>query len=239
MTLKAAKSKRPNDRRRVPLSRLGLLAAALAGLAGLGLLAAGCGGGSPAVASVAASTTSGAAATTPTPDTVTSGDDGSGDGGTVGGSPAGPRGGNRTVINIGNATAGARFAACMRKHGVPGLPDPNSQGLIQFGSSIDPRSPAFRTAQHSCQALLPAGFGQPPTQEQLAQVQQELLQFSQCMRGHGINNFPDPSGAALPPIQPTGDLDTNNPQFKTAYSACKTHLPSGLPSKALGALTPP
>jgi hypothetical protein len=155
------------------------------------------------------------------------------------GPPIGPRDGNATVIDIGNPTEGTRFAACMRLHGVPGLPDPNSQGLIQFGRSIDPRSPAFRSAQHRCRSLLPAGFGQQPTQAQLAQVQQQLVAFSACMRAHGIGNFPDPSGAALPPIQPTGDLDPNNPQFETAYSACKTHLPAGLPAKALGGLAPP
>ena len=143
------------------------------------------------------------------------------------------------MINIGNTTEGTKFAVCMRKHGVPSFPDPNSQGQIQFGSGIDPHSPLFRSAQHSCKSLLPAGFGQPPSAAQLAQVQQELVAFSKCMRAHGISDFPDPSGAALPEIQPTGDLDPNNPQFQTAYNACKTHIPAGLPSKALGGLTPP
>lgn len=46
-----------------------------------------------------------------------------------------------------------RFAACMRSHGVPSFPDPTfSRGNIgQRG--IDPRSPRVRTAQRDCAAL--------------------------------------------------------------------------------------
>jgi hypothetical protein len=140
---------------------------------------------------------------------------------------------------VGNALRGAKFAACMRAHGMSDFPDPNPQGLIQLGSSIDPHSPAFRSALSACRTLLPSGFGQPPTAAQLEQVQQELLALSQCMRAHRINDFPDPSGAGLPAIQPVGDLNPNNPLFRAAYDACKGHLPAGLPGKALGGLVPP
>jgi hypothetical protein len=122
---------------------------------------------------------------------------------------------------------------------VSNFPDPSPQGIIQFGSGIDPHSPVFSSALHVCRKLLPAGFGQPPTATQLARVQQQLLAFSQCMRTHGIRDFPDPSGAALPEIQPVGDLDPNNPQFQAGYRACQRHLPAGVPSKALGGLAPP
>jgi hypothetical protein len=140
----------------------------------------------------------------------------------------------------GDAAQAAKFAVCIRKHAVPNFPDPNAQGVIQFGSAegIDPRSPAFRSAVHACRALLPHGLA-APTPAQLAQVQQQLLAFSTCMRAHGIKDFPDPSGGGLPPIQPVGDLDPNSPLFKTAYSACGAHLPPGLPGKALGGLAPP
>ena len=59
------------------------------------------------------------------------------------------------------------------------------------------------------------------------------------MRSHAIKDFPDPSGGSLPRIQSVGDLDPNDPQFQTAYAACKSHLPAGLPDKALGGLEPP
>ncbi len=247
MTQASEKTERPAAWTRSLPPRYRLLALALAGLGAFGLLAAGCGAsGSPAVANVASTTGTAATAsttTTTTTPTTTATTTHSGSTGGVsegGSSPAGPGGGgNNTVINIGNPTEGARFAACMRGHGLPSFPDPTSQGTIQFGSSIDPHSPLFRSAMKRCQGVLPAGFGQPPTQAQLDQLQQQLLAFSSCMRAHTIKDFPDPTGGGLPQIQPVGDLDPNNPRFQAAYNACKAHLPAGMPSKALGGLAPP
>jgi hypothetical protein len=130
----------------------------------------------------------------------------------------------------------------MRTHGLPNFPDPDQQGRIEFSSAapgMDRNSPKLRSALIACRKLLPSGFGQPPTAAQLAQVQQQVLAFSKCMRTHGIKDFPDPSNGGLPPIQPVGDLDPNSPLFQTAYKACERHLPPGLPDKALGGHTPP
>jgi hypothetical protein len=197
------------------------------------LLAAGCGGGgAPAVANLAS---------TATP-TATTAHGGLGAGRSLprgGGSSATPRSGNHTVMMLGNATQGVKFSACMRAHGEPNFPDPSSQGTVQFGSGIDPRSPRFRVALSACRKLLPADFGQAPTAAQLARVQKQLVAFSNCMRAHAITDFPDPSGGELPEIRPMGDLDPNSPQFQTAYDACKRDIPSGLPGKALGGLAPP
>jgi hypothetical protein len=231
-------SRQPEHDERARRPGLGPAAAALCGLALSGLLATGCGGGgSPAVANVSASTTTTTVATTAA--ATTQGASVAG-GSPSGGSSTAPRGsGNHTVMMVGNPVQGAKFAACVRRHGVPGFPDPDAQGTIAFGSGIDPRSQAFRSALNACKSLLPPGFGQPPTAAQLQRVQQQLLAFSQCMRAHGLADFPDPSGAALPELRQTGDLDPNNPQFRAAYGACKSHLPAGVPAKALGGLTPP
>jgi hypothetical protein len=54
----------------------------------------------------------------------------------------------------------ARFAACMRKHGVPSFSDPGGNG--RFPSSmlrtLDPGTPSFQTAYKACESLLPT-FG--------------------------------------------------------------------------------
>ena len=49
------------------------------------------------------------------------------------------------------------FAACMRKDGVPGFPDPNGQGRFPFGSisKLDTTAPLFQSAFKSCQSLEP------------------------------------------------------------------------------------
>jgi hypothetical protein len=183
------------------------------------LLAAGCGGGelSPGVASVAASTT----ATTTTTTTQS--------GPTLGaGKPSGGPGGGHFEIGmrVGNAADGAKYSACMRKHGITNFPDPNSQGVItiQSGMGIDPGSPGFQSARSACDKLLPNG-GQP-TPAQIAQAQKQMLAFSACMRAHGTKDFPDPSNGGLR-IQdhPGSDLSPDNPTFQKAQQVCQKDLP--------------
>jgi hypothetical protein len=186
------------------------------------LLAAGCGGGggSPRVASLGASgTTTTTATTTTTQSGPGSNDKGGGQGGQF-----------QLAMDVGTA-AGAKFAACMRKHGVTNFPDPNSQGVITVhsGMGIDPGSPVFRSARTTCQKLLPNG-GQP-TPAQLAQRQQQMLAFSACMRAHGIKDFPDPSSGGIQlHSHPGSDLNPNNPTFQRAQQACQGHLPFKIPS---------
>lgn len=186
-----------------------LLAASCALLAGCGG-----GGGGPGVASVGGATTT---------STTTAQ-------GPAGGSQQGtdvPKGARFSIaMNTGSAELGAKFSACMRKHGVTSFPDPDSHGVIQFGSDsgIDPRSPTFTSARSACDKLLPNG-GRPTPQQQ-AQMQQKMLAFSQCMRAHGIHDFPDPtSGGIRLHAGPGSDLDPGNPRFAAAQQACQKDLP--------------
>ncbi len=52
--------------------------------------------------------------------------------------------------------AEVRWAECMRSHGLPGFPDPNSQGAFD-SSRFDDSSPAFQTATKACERQEPAG----------------------------------------------------------------------------------
>jgi hypothetical protein len=53
------------------------------------------------------------------------------------------------------------------------------------------------------------------------------LGYAQCMRDHGISDFPDPQpGGGLGGAVRGSDLDPNNPQFKAADEACKSLLPA-------------
>ena len=52
--------------------------------------------------------------------------------------------------------AEVKWALCMRSHGLPGFPDPNSQGAFD-SSRFNDRSPSFQTASKACQALEPTG----------------------------------------------------------------------------------
>jgi len=193
------------------------------------LLAAGCGGGgnSPGVANL------GDATTTDTTTAVSAAQNRSGDK-PVGG--PGPSGHFQIGMMVGTED-GPKFSACMRRHGLPNFPDPNSQGVISIssGMGIDPGSPVFQGARSACAKLLPNGGR--PTPAQIVQQQQQLLAFSGCMRAHGVKDFPDPSNGGLRiSVHPGSDLDPSNPTFKNAQQACQKYLPfkGGITAKAGG-----
>src|SRR5262249_20969191 len=89
------------------------------------------------------------------------------------------------------ATSPTRFSACMRAHGLPSFPDPDSSGRVEIpaGAGIDKNSAVFRTAAQACGSLAPAGATSP---QQQAELQRQLLAFASCMRSHGVPAFPDP-----------------------------------------------
>jgi hypothetical protein len=206
-------------------SRHALTAALALPLAALAF--AGCGGGSPksSVASLGSSTT-----TTTQNDAAPSG------AGTANGASSGSGRGLGLTMKTQNGT---KFAACMRSHGVPNFPDPSSGGNITVGpgSGIDPSSPKFRAAESTCQKLLPNG-GQPSPQEQ-AKAQQKMLDFSKCMRAHGVHDFPDPTfsggrGSLMLKGGRGSDLDPKSPTFQAAQKACAADLPGKPVSESAG-----
>jgi hypothetical protein len=125
--------------------------------------------------------------------------------------------------------AALAYSQCMRSHGVPDFPDPNSQGqlLIQgsAGGGMNPQSPTFQNAEKACQSKLPK-----PTAAQQAQALQNALKQSECMRAHGITDFPDPSSSggkiSLKISGGAGsDLNPNDPLFQAAQKACMPNAP--------------
>ncbi len=93
------------------------------------------------------------------------------------------------------AAAAVRYTSCMRSHGVPAYPDPNSSGQLP---KIVPANEAelgvsdsrFSAAQTACQNLWPY---QGPTQAQTRQELTDAVRFARCMRSHGVPNWPDPT----------------------------------------------
>ncbi|HWB21669.1 MAG TPA: hypothetical protein VG652_02140 [Gaiellaceae bacterium] len=193
-------------------------AALAAGVAALGLAAAGCGGGAktPAVANLG---------TTSTPSTTTS----PAAGGAVGdtGAQASSSGGGGTLRMVGGSVQElTKLSACMRKNGVPNFPDPNAQGEISI-TGIDPGSASFQQAQQACRKLLPNGGTPSPAQQ--AQARAQALAFSACMRKNGVPSFPDPqfgSGGRISIKIGRGQgIDPSLPQFQAAQKACQKDIP--------------
>jgi len=108
----------------------------------------------------------------------------------------------------------------MRDHGV-GMKDPGDDGLVVVdpGSGVDAET--VQAAQEACQDKAPdlGGFGQGGQPD--PQLQERMLQFSQCMREHGVN-MPDPGADGSVRIQPgQGGLNPQSEKFRTAQQVCR------------------
>jgi len=131
------------------------------------------------------------------------------------------------------------FAECMRSHGIADFPDPSSGGGFIFNASAGIiQSPHYQAAQKACQKYMPLGpgSGPPPSAQALA----NMLKVSQCMRRHGIFDFPDPRTSvpshALPgTVGVISDIDgvilvfpstidEQSPAFTAAAAACRFPL---------------
>jgi hypothetical protein len=215
--------------------RLGTPVLAVALLA-MGVLVAGCGGGakSPGVADVSTSTTSSAHSSSQAGNG--SGESHAASAGALsnGSGGNGPQSG--FSISTANPQRALKLSECMRANGVPDFPDPNGQGVIQ-GTGIDPQSPAFEKAQKAC--AMDLGSGRAPSPAQQAKAQADALEFSQCMRSHGVADFPDPTFSSGGGIRisirvrrgsaGSSDLDPNSPIFQKAQKTCQPLMQAGLP----------
>jgi hypothetical protein len=97
----------------------------------------------------------------------------------------------------------------MREHGVPNFPDPSANDG-RFMMPVDPSSPAFRAAQATCRKLMPGGGPPAPgsATHPSARALASMLKTSQCMRKHGIHDFPDPS-SRMPSNPPSRGVITD------------------------------
>jgi hypothetical protein len=88
------------------------------------------------------------------------------------------------------------YAQCMRAHGVPSFPDPSAHGGLAIPDDIDPRSPAFESAEHVCGTPGPGSRGQAGSSQSR---KLELVALAKCMRAHGVPSFSDPTSSPPPP----------------------------------------
>jgi hypothetical protein len=107
--------------------------------------------------------------------------------------PAENGGAGNTNADYENAV---KFSECMRDNGVAEFPDPDASGELTVdgvvnGSSIDSSGPAWQNAIVACKDLQPPGFtgDENVTDEE----QQARLEFAQCIRDNGVEDFPDPA----------------------------------------------
>ncbi len=130
--------------------------------------------------------------------------------------------------------AALAYVKCMRSHGVPNMPDPAANGTLNVdfatggkdgapvSSGINRNSSQYISADQTCRHLLPNGG--VPTPAQTQQALSTGVKFAQCMRSHGVPNYPDPNPADPDVVHLVG-VDLSSPQFQNAQKACQTLVP--------------
>jgi hypothetical protein len=121
------------------------------------------------------------------------------------------------------------FSRCMRSHGVPNFPDPtpnpaSTSGVVRvvlgivLPSNLNLKSPAFRSGLNTCRKLI---VGAAP-HEVSASQKLEAVEMAECMRKHGVPNFPDPTfpagGGIAESVGPGADPES--PAFQHAQAVC-------------------
>ena len=138
----------------------------------------------------------------------------------------------------------------MRAHGVVNFPDPNAGGrpLEVDAQQLGVSDSLYQAAEQTCRHLLPTGgslqqlthqcllYGDCP-QTLVEHLMTLERKYAECMRSHGVPNWPDPS------ISPKGgrpvfDLggagidaqSTESPQFVSEDRACRRMIGGSVPS---------
>jgi hypothetical protein len=117
----------------------------------------------------------------------------------------------------------------MRSHGIPGWPDPTSDGgfdkfkIRQLGV---PRSRILAIEDGHCNITIPS-----PNQYTITPADRvDYFKGAACMRRHGFPTFPDPTfGNNTVTFNAPASIDRNSPQARAAVAICSKLIPPGLP----------
>jgi len=126
------------------------------------------------------------------------------------------------------------YARCMRTHGVPTFPDPNGSGQIAKNTVVNAQKDdpsRFDSADAACRHLAPNG-GNGETPAEITQDWQHFRQFAQCMRRHGVPNWPDPTSRSATDRRPKFDIKAAGlfpftPQIRAKVDRCTPLLQMG------------
>jgi hypothetical protein len=124
------------------------------------------------------------------------------------------------------------FSHCMRAHGVPTFPDPNSSGVWPKDKVyLAAGNPSFASAERVCGHLLPdGGPGVSPSPSVVQLIQTDMTKFAQCMRAHGVPRWPsatlDRGRAVFDPA--AAGIDVNAPKVSSEIHTCEQVFPASI-----------
>jgi hypothetical protein len=117
--------------------------------------------------------------------------------------------------------AALKHAQCLREHGVQASDPQPGKGFQVVGKPGDDMN-KLKRAEDACKHFI--DDVPPPKVDagQQAEMTDRALKFSQCMRAHGVPDFPDPqieSGGRMTMKLPKS-IGPDNPRVQAAQKAC-------------------
>jgi len=131
----------------------------------------------------------------------------------------------------------------MRSHGVPNFPDPQpnvTRTKFPSAQQLGVSSSRYQAAVKACQQLLPPGAGDQFSPAEVQLILAGMLRFSECMRAHGVPNWPDPildsQGRPVFDLGRAGITrsESRSPQLTARIGECHHLLPRALPGIPVG-----
>lgn len=133
------------------------------------------------------------------------------------------------------------FSRCVRMHGVPGYPDPDTGGQVakETAQQLGVSNAQLQTALSACEHLLPKTGNIDNNPVALHRWWSQMQRFAECMHARGVANWPGPTPYPQDPAEPTFKLHAagiafhrgsqpgnivNAPQIEAAVQRCDAAL---------------
>ncbi|MFI1989116.1 hypothetical protein [Actinoplanes sp. NPDC020271] len=135
---------------------------------------------------------------------------------------------NPSATAAGAATAENRdplaYSRCMRDQGLTWFPDPDPQGGLTVHNPDGVDQKKVEAAEQACRKYAPwEGKSDPMPADDLA----KLRDVAQCMRDHGLTNWPDPDadGSTAIDAKKLG-IEPGDPKVTAAQKECHKLAPT-------------
>lgn len=108
-------------------------------------------------------------------------------------------------------------------------PDRMPSAILIESSASERRRLPIAVAVLGCALTIAACGSSSHSTTSVAAGHSAFLGFAECMRSHGVPDFPDPGAGGGIQIQAGSGIDPFSPAFKRAQSDCRHLLPGGGP----------
>ncbi len=124
---------------------------------------------------------------------------------------------------------GRQYSQCVRQHGVPNFPDLIvNDGYLALPPGGDQAKRALgdnKAAQDACRSIISRVPDRPRSGKPTGpQDMRALLAFAQCVRQHGVPQWPDPKADGTFPLHGTSlEAEGKSARVVAAFQACRQY----------------